>query len=131
MTDEPDYRTPAVRAAERIAAAHAARPRHDADGRPLQEPTTYQYDAHGILVAATPADPADHGQATAVEWAQPAIIPTPPAPDPAQGARTDDDTPPAGPSHHDVRLAAAQAAMGTSAPRQYHYGADGRIVRID
>ena len=115
MTDEPDYRTPAVRAAERIAAAHAARPRHDADGRPPRAddvPVRRPRDPRGGHTA----DPADHGQATAVEWAQPAIIPTPPAPDPAQGARTDDDTPPAGPPTTTCDLAAAQAAMGNVGP---------------
>ena len=125
-----DYRTPGVRAAERIAAAHAARPRVDHDGRPLDGPTTYQYDAHGRLVAATPAPepqpPTDITDAEAEEPPRPRM-----APDPAQGARGDAPTDDQPLGYDRVRAAAADAALGRTGPRQYHHGPDGRIVRID
>jgi hypothetical protein len=40
----------------RIAAAQAARPSVDSQGRPKGKPTTYTYDATGKLVTAEPAD---------------------------------------------------------------------------
>lgn len=130
MSTEPDYRSPGVRAAERIAAAHAARPRVDANGVPIDPPTVYQYDVRGRLIAATPApEPqpdADTTDAEAEEPPRPRM-----APDPAQGARGDAPTDDQPLSYDRVRAAAADAALGRTGPRQYHHGPDGRIVRID
>jgi YD repeat-containing protein len=47
--------TPAAKA-RRIAAARAARPRVDSQGRPTGKPTTYTYDERGLLVEAVTAE---------------------------------------------------------------------------
>jgi hypothetical protein len=65
----------------RIAAAQAARPRVDSQGRPTTEPTKYTYDDRGLLVTAVPAstvEPAPTGE----------VEPRMPAPNAAQGVST-------------------------------------------
>ena len=129
-----DYRTPGVRAAERIAAAHAARPRVDHDGRPLDGPTTYQYNVHGHLVAATPAPEPQPTTDTDTDTvvADAVAPPAPrPAPDAAQGARgTDSPTSSQPVTHNDVRLAAAHAATGRGPSRTFEYDSTGKPVAI-
>ena len=55
MTDTP------AQIERRIAAAQAARPPVDNQGRPTGKAATFTYDEHGLLVSATPAPPDEDG----------------------------------------------------------------------
>lgn len=46
----PDHRSNDVKAAERIAAARAARPAADHNGIPVGPPAVYRYDASGLFL---------------------------------------------------------------------------------